>query len=69
VSASHVRVDGTLELAHDYKVDGRGIDVERTKKVLEYVEKVWRRPVILHTVDSQGTALELSVPVSAAETG
>jgi stage V sporulation protein R len=62
VAASHVRVDGTLELAHDYKVDGRGIDVERTKKVLEYVEKVWRRPVILHTIDSHGTEIDLSTP-------
>jgi stage V sporulation protein R len=69
VSASHVRVDGTLELSHDYKVDGRGVDVERTKKVLEYVEKVWRRPVILHTVDSQGVALDLSASAAAAETG
>jgi stage V sporulation protein R len=60
VAAVHVRVDGTLELAHDYKVDGRGIDVERGKKVLEYVEKVWRRPVILHTIDSHGTAMDLA---------
>ncbi len=60
VAATHVRVDGTLELAHDYKVDGRGIDLERGKKVLEYVEKVWRRPVILHTIDSHGTAMDLA---------
>jgi stage V sporulation protein R len=64
VAAAHVRVDGTLELAHDYKVDGRGIDVERTKKVLEYVEKVWRRPVILHTVDSHGTELAVTAPAT-----
>ena len=68
VAAAHVRVDGTLELAHDYKVDGRGIDVERTKKVLEYVEKVWRRPVILHTVDSHGTELAVTAP-AALKTG
>jgi stage V sporulation protein R len=65
VAAAHVRVDGTLELAHDYKTDGRGIDVERTKKVLEYVEKVWRRPVILHSVDSQGTEIDLSTPAAS----
>ncbi|MGC2033802.1 MAG: SpoVR family protein [Steroidobacteraceae bacterium] len=62
VAAAHVRVDGTLELVHDYKVDGRGVDVERTKKVLEYVEKVWRRPVMLHTIDSHGTEIDLSTP-------
>jgi stage V sporulation protein R len=65
VAAAHVRVDGTLELAHDYKTDGRGIDVERTKKVLEYVEKVWRRPVILHSVDAQGTEIDLSTPAAS----
>ena len=68
VAASHVRVDGTLELTHDYKVDGRGVDVERSKKVLEYVEKVWRRPVILHTIDSQGTAVDLA-PAASVKTG
>ena len=69
VSASHVRVDGTLELAHDHKVDGRGIDVERAKKVLGYIERVWRRPVILHTVDSHGAAFDLSASATLATTG
>jgi stage V sporulation protein R len=59
VSAKHVRVDGTLELYHDHTVDGRGLDLERSRKVLEYVHRVWRRPVILHTVDSQGSGLEI----------
>ena len=59
VAAKHVRVDGTLELAHDHTVDGRGLDLERSRRVLEYVHKVWRRPVILHTVDQQGSGLEL----------
>ena len=69
VAASHVRVDGTLELEHDHKVDGRGIDVERAKKVLEYVERVWRRPVILHTVDAQDAPLDLSGAADSAKTG
>jgi stage V sporulation protein R len=59
VSAKHVRVDGTLELYHDHTVDGRGLDLERSRKVLEYVHRVWRRPVILSTVDSQGSGLEV----------
>ncbi len=59
VAAKHVRVDGTLELAHDHTVDGRGLDLERTRRVLEYVHKVWRRPVILHTVDQQGAGIEI----------
>lgn len=69
IAASHVRVDGTLELTHDHQADGRGIDVERAKNVLEYVERVWRRPVILHTIDSQGTALDLSARAVADKSG
>jgi stage V sporulation protein R len=59
VSAQHIRVDGTLELVHDHKVDGRGLDLERSRRVLEYVHKVWRRPVLLQTVDQQGSGLEI----------
>jgi stage V sporulation protein R len=59
VNAKHVRVDGTLELYHDHTVDGRGLDLERSRKVLEYVHRVWRRPVVLQTVDSQGSGLEI----------
>jgi stage V sporulation protein R len=59
VAAKHVRVDGTLELYHDHTVDGRGLDLERSRKVLEYVHRVWRRPVTLSTVDQQGSALEI----------
>jgi stage V sporulation protein R len=62
VAAKHIRIDGTLELLHDHKTDGRGIDVERGKKVLEYIQRVWRRPVVLQTVDDKGAALELRIP-------
>jgi stage V sporulation protein R len=60
VSAAHVRNDGTLELEHDHETDGRGLDLERSRKVLEYVQRMWRRPVILRTVDQHGARLELS---------
>lgn len=59
VAARHVRVDGTLELEHDHKTDGRGLDAERGKKVIEYIQRVWRRPVLMHTVDDDGEGLEL----------
>jgi stage V sporulation protein R len=62
VAARHVRVDGTLELEHDYGTDGRGLDLERSRRVLEYVQRVWRRPVVLHTLDERGGPIELSVP-------
>lgn len=55
-AAPRVRVkelgrDGSLTLDHDAASDGRGLDLERAKKVLEYIHDVWRRPVRLETVD------------------
>ncbi len=60
VSVARLRTDGTLELEHDHATDGRGLDLERSRKVLEYVRQVWRRPLVLRTVDQNGSALELS---------
>jgi stage V sporulation protein R len=54
VAATHVDVDGSLTLAHDHAGDGRGLDVQRAERVLDYVVRIWRRPVTLHTVDEQG---------------
>jgi stage V sporulation protein R len=62
VSAAHVRNDGTLELTHDSSVDGRGLDLERSRKVLDYLHRVWRRPIVLTTVNQAGSALEISAP-------
>jgi stage V sporulation protein R len=62
VAALHVHVDGTLELQHDYSTDGRGLDLERGRRVLEYVQRVWRRPVKLHTIGPSGQPIELSQP-------
>ena len=62
VSAIHVRNDGTLELGHDSAVDGRGLDLERSRKVLDYLQRVWRRPIVLTTVNQAGSTLELTAP-------
>jgi stage V sporulation protein R len=62
VSAVRVRSDGTLELVHDSKVDGRGLDLERSRKVLDYLQRVWRRPIVLTTLNQAGSALELTAP-------
>ncbi|MFO0334933.1 MAG: SpoVR family protein, partial [Pseudomonadota bacterium] len=62
VAALHVHVDGTLELQHDHATDGRGLDPERSRRVLEYLKRVWRRPVKLHTVGAAGQPLELVPP-------
>jgi stage V sporulation protein R len=61
VSAARVHVDGKLELLHDHVTDGRGLDPDRGRKVLEYIARVWRRPVMLMTVDNDNRPLEVSV--------
>ena len=60
ISVAALRNDGALELRHDHITDGRGLDVDRGRKVLEYIRRVWRRPVSLHTVDQAGAALALT---------
>jgi stage V sporulation protein R len=60
ISVAHVRNDSTLELEHNHVTDGRGLDLERSRKVLEYVKRVWRRPVTLRTVDQNGAPLEVT---------
>jgi len=62
VSASRVRNDGTLELTHDSTVDGRGLDLERSRKVLDYLHRIWRRPIVLTTVNQAGSGLEVTAP-------
>lgn len=54
ISVTRVGADGTLDLNHDYLLDGRGLDLQQAEKVMDYVARVWRRPVSLHTVDFRG---------------
>lgn len=54
VLATRVDQDGSLELVHQHETDGRGLDLRRAEKVLQYVHRVWRRPVRLQTLDEQG---------------
>ena len=62
VQATQVDVDGTLHLEHQHETDGRGLDLSRSEKVLEYVQRMWRRPVKLETVDARGTPRTLCYP-------
>jgi stage V sporulation protein R len=66
IAVAEVRNDGTLVLLHDHKIDGRGIDPARGHKVLEYVQLVWRRPVLLKTVDERMETLELTSAAAAS---
>jgi stage V sporulation protein R len=54
VAATSVAHDGTLTLTHDHAGDGRGLDLRRAQRVLDYVVGLWRRPVTLLTVDDRG---------------
>ncbi|HUP29973.1 MAG TPA: SpoVR family protein [Usitatibacter sp.] len=60
VAAVELKHDGSLTLTHDHGGDGRGLDVNRAKRVLEYVNRVWRRPVKLVTVNERSEAVEIA---------
>jgi stage V sporulation protein R len=60
VAATSVGTDGTLTLAHDHESDGRGLDLSRAERVLDYVVRLWRRPVTLHTIDDRGHDREIT---------
>ncbi len=62
VTVKHVETDGTLHLVHEHETDGRGLDIKRAEKVLDYVHRVWRRPVKLDTVDAGGAARTVTIP-------
>src|SRR5688572_16630994 len=60
VAAVETKHDGSLVLAHDAASDGRGLDAARARKVLEYVRRVWHRPVRLATVNERSEPIELA---------
>ena len=60
VSVAEIRSNGTLVLEHNSNIDRRGMDIECARKVLEYVAHVWRRPVILKTIDAGSKPVEVS---------
>ena len=60
VAAAELRHDGSLGCAHDHATDGRGLDVGRAERVLDYVRRVWRRPVGCTPPTSKNEAVELA---------
>ncbi|MCK5366222.1 MAG: SpoVR family protein, partial [Gammaproteobacteria bacterium] len=66
VSVTEMGVDGALELKHENSVDGRGLDMERAQKVIDYIHRVWRRPVSMHTLDASGKDTTLEIGKAAA---
>ena len=59
IAVGEMKQDGTLKLVHEHEADGRGLDLERASRVLQYVQRAWRRPVTLQTIDSRGSPHEL----------
>ena len=66
VCVTEVGIDGALELSHEHGIDGRGLDTERGQKVIDYIHRVWRRPVTMHTLDASGKKTTLETGKAAA---
>jgi stage V sporulation protein R len=60
VLGKHIAHDGSLTLFHEHETDGRGLDLDRAERVLDYLHKIWRRPIKLETVDAAGQARTLA---------
>ena len=54
IAATKLHSDGSLDLKHDHQSDGRGLDVGRAERVLDYMSKIWHRPVTLETIGNNG---------------
>lgn len=60
IAITHMHHDGSLELTHDFQSDGRGLDMARAERVVEYLSRIWRRPITLHTADDRGYGRDLA---------
>ncbi len=65
IGVAQLQTDGTLDLKHDAIADGRGLDSEYARKVLEYVHCVWRRPVEMHTLDERNRETVIKVGIKS----
>ena len=66
IAVESMQDDFSLTLRHDHTRDGRGLDMELAEQVMQYVARIWRRPVTLKTVDARGVARTVSVSPSDA---
>ena len=67
VSIRHMRADGTFELEHEHRTDGRGLDIERARKVLIPAPAV-AAPLVLDTVNAEGKSQQIKVGWIAGST-
>ena len=66
VVVDEIKKDGSLLLRHESGIDGRGLEIERARKVLHYIALVWKRPVKLLTLDAQDQEVWISSETEAA---
>jgi stage V sporulation protein R len=66
VAVAEVKSDGTLVLEHNSDIDKRGLDTDVARKVLDYIAHVWRRPVVLRTVDGMSKPVQVLTDPAAA---
>lgn len=65
ISVMSLGNDGSLELTQDHGGDRRGLDIEHARRVLEYIHRVWRRPVMMRTVDTRDRETVIKVGTSS----
>src|SRR5215211_3510463 len=65
---SKVLDDGTLLLEHE-QGDLGTLDVKYAEKTLEYLHELWRKPIRLRTVNSQGESVVLKYTLTGFEMG
>jgi stage V sporulation protein R len=61
IAVERMHDDGGLVLRHDHARDGRGLNLDQAEQVMNYVCRVWRKPVTLHTVDFRGVARTITI--------
>lgn len=66
VVVDELQKDGTLVLRQESGIDGRGLELERARHVLEYIASIWRRPVKLMTLDAGDNEVWLTPETGAA---
>mgnify|MGYP003134262634 FL=1 len=66
VVVEELQKDGTLILKQESSIDGRGLELERARKVLQYIASIWRRPVKLLTLDAGDNEVWLKPEPDAA---
>jgi stage V sporulation protein R len=65
---SKVLDDGTLWLEHEQSDLGT-LDVKYAEKTLEYIHELWKKPIRLRTVNSQGESMVLKYAATGFEMG